>query len=175
MTTADYVLSKLANRTIDDTKFVTETCAITDYVNCIVGLITKYQGKKVWFNSVFTGQSAPPKHLVYWDTTNTNYLYEIAIYTHGNSQSGCCIQNPVTQTICTGTTGTDNCISVTRSPNTGENPDDQVPTVVLDEAINALFGDNWFTKKTCIDSTCIPNWGLVGAGGLLALLLMSKK
>ena len=36
-------------------------------------------------------------------------------------------------------------------------------------------GVGWFRKKTCITpTTCLPNWGLVGIGGLLAYLILKK-
>jgi hypothetical protein len=181
MTTADYILSKL-NWAINDSLFATETCVMTDYINCLTGLLTKYAGKKIWFNMAFSDSSIP-KHLVYWDTTDLNYLYEINIYIHGNNDSGCCIQNPVTSVTCTGTSGGVNyCISVTRSYHVGSSNDDLVPITVLDEAISSLHGsvstvssENWWLKDSCYKTTCVPHWALVGAGGLLAYLVLSKK
>lgn len=180
MTTADYVLSKIAGKTIDDTKFVTESCISVNYLNCITALLTKYNGQKVWFNSFLSDQPSLPKHLVYWDLTDPThtYQYEIDIYTHGNSQTGCCTQNPVTQATCTGSSGVDNCISVMRSSSTIN--DDQVPTSVLDEAINSLLGtavagcDSSTQYKLPVIGCVKKEYTYIGAAVVIAFFLLRR-
>lgn len=150
-TTAEYVLNKLANRYIDDTKFTTEICDYTDFLNCVLYLNTKYQGKKTWFNLAPSGDYGPSKHLVYHDATNSDYIYEITIYMRGIPQTDCCVQNPVIQVLCIIEPDTYHCISVSRIPRNEDPVDDQVPTIVLDDAVNALFDTTMRCEDYCTE------------------------